>query len=730
MAKLSFDNLYDSLVDSFGLFGDERKFYDFYFLHFEYNDYNDILNFLFNENEENKYLLTNSLDKLEAHKVNRKSFDFIIICKAINFENLITKCEDRISDTTTLEEILKTKIPENKGIFQLSDYSKEKSFYFFTNKNLVIPEYVVEYSFIQNDKPSVDSVTEMSISAFTNKVDLQGNFYECFNEASRIIYSKDFTKRHYHDSIKKYYPCKIFNMNELMNTTFFFIKASLVQFINFCFPYNDIDVFNHKLIEISDKLEEIDSINNEITHFDDSLSKLCLFGCKIQTVDFFATLSNFVELSLSNCRLESFDFSMLPAGMRRLDISHNFISEIKHNQHGGLKDLDISFNHIRLTEDICELIISNKELENLNFLCNPLKVTAKLENLEMIANYLTTQKSKLEDTPIILSPESNLKQIDLIYDTYSFDKKFSKFSTNSIFLQSDNLSEHNDSTVLILSKKKLKTIPTLITENIQILYLNINKITQIEHLESLASLQELHIQDNKLVSVNNLNNLTNLKKLDFSNNMLQTIEGISNLKQLEWLNVENNVLHSIFITELLTLSNLIEFHASGNYITNLKECLQLKNLENLNTLDLSGNDVSRVSDFKQYMIFYLTNLKILNRNTIDKTDVVSAKEYFDGRLTNEILESKIGNQPTTDLLELTLSSCKLKDFEGIFDVVNYPKLTKLDLSRNMFTSFKIFGYLPNLKTLYLSSNLFDKILNKKDKLIQNKGIQGLPVFHF
>jgi hypothetical protein len=746
IAKLAFDSIYDSLIDSFNKFGDEKKYYDFYFLHFECTDgYNDILNHLFNEKNENKPLiLTNNLDKLEEHKVKRKSNEFIIICKAINFENLITKSDDRVSDSMKLDEVLKTqpKYTGETNIFQISDYGNDKSFYFYNNKHLVIPEYLVEYNFIPNEvqgglRQSMEGVSfstgEMIISSYTSKVDMSPNFYESFNEASRVLYNHDCVKTHYPEGIRKYYPCKNVNINELTNTTFFFIKSSLIQFINFCFPFEG-DTFNQKLSELSEKITEIENINNDTGTKSDEVNQVCLFGSKIKEIEFITSINNLVELTLSNCGLEFFDFTLLPSGVIKLDISHNRIAEMNHSEEDvKLQFVDLGFNKVSNPDDILKIIKSNKNLENFNFICNPLKFAQSLVSREKVNTFLTNCTIKLSETGVVVlqTTETNLKQIDLIYDTYSFSKRFSKFSNNSLFLESENLTDSsNDSSILILSKKKLKEIPKDIAQGIQILYLNINKITQIENLTPLTSLQELHMQNNKLTVVKNLNSLSMLKKLDLSNNMIHTIEGISNLKALEWLNVENNVLRSIFITEMLGLGNLVEFHASSNYISNLKECLQLKHLEGLSIVDLSGNDVSRVAEFKHSMIFYLANLKILNKITIEKTDVTLAKEYFDGRLTGEILESKIGNIATSDLLELTLSSCKLKDFDAIFDSLNYPKLVKLDLSRNLFTSFRIFGYLPNLKTLYLSSNLFDKILNKKDKLVQGKGILGLTVRHY
>ena len=171
----------------------------------------------------------------------------------------------------------------------------------------------------------------------------------------------------------------------------------------------------------------------------------------------------------------------------------------------------------------------------------------------------------------------------------------------------------------------------------------------------------------------------------------------------------------------------MEIHACGNYISNLRECSNLRKLPKLIVLDLTANEVSKTQDFRLYMIYYLSKLRVLNRVSIEKNEIISAKDYFDCRLTPELLESKIGSDNTLELIELDLSSCKLKDNDNIFHSQNYPKIKKLILNKNLFSNFRIFGNLPNLTQLYLNYNVFEKIYNKLDKPLSNKGILGLQV---
>lgn len=50
--KILFDNNYEYLIDANGKFGDEKKYYDFYFLHVDYSNYTDIVKYLLNSEEE------------------------------------------------------------------------------------------------------------------------------------------------------------------------------------------------------------------------------------------------------------------------------------------------------------------------------------------------------------------------------------------------------------------------------------------------------------------------------------------------------------------------------------------------------------------------------------------------------------------------------------------------------------------------------------------------------
>ena len=143
--------------------------------------------------------------------------------------------------------------------------------------------------------------------------------------------------------------------------------------------------------------------------------------------------------------------------------------------------------------------------------------------------------------------------------------------------------------------------------------------------------------------------------------------------------------------------------------------------------DISNNEVAKSTEFRMYMIYYLNTLKIINRVVIEKDEINKANMYFDGRITPELLEMKLGTENINNLVEADLSNCKLKDLENVFNNNFFSKLKKLNVSKNMFSSFKIFGYMPTLIELNISYNLFDRILGKLEKPTIGKGVLGIIV---
>lgn len=107
---------------------------------------------------------------------------------------------------------------------------------------------------------------------------------------------------------------------------------------------------------------------------------------------------------------------------------------------------------------------------------------------------------------------------------------------------------------------------------------------------------------------------------------------------------------------------------------------------------------------------------------------MDAKETFAGRLTEEILESRMGpGRKLSDIKELDLSSCRLRDFDNMFDESLYPSLRDLNLSHNSLVTLRGFGYLPKLRILKIKANRLETLFCKPNDDGYPKGLFGLPV---
>jgi hypothetical protein len=128
----------------------------------------------------------------------------------------------------------------------------------------------------------------------------------------------------------------------------------------------------------------------------------------------------------------------------------------------------------------------------------------------------------------------------------------------------------------------------------------------------------------------------------------------------------------------------MELYLGNNLISDVKETIKLKELQRLIILDISGNIMchNRDQNYRIFCIFHLRKLRVLDGLSIDPTEHLEAKETFSGRLTEEILHQKLNGRKLLDIRELDLSSCKLRDFEDMFDNSICPNLRDLNLSHN------------------------------------------------
>lgn len=265
--KIIFDNNYDFLIDLNNKFGEEKKYYDFFFMFLEDMNIESITkkifdNFNFNSKEEKTnyfnsgknekedirdllqnndlFMLSTHLDKLEEYKLNylyqnnsennisesnsglsiddkKKSKKlYTVICKCISFENLITKSSDNFDEENhSFSDLLKacSNFAERKTsnhdtidkcILEITSSNKEKSIFITKNKTIFIPEYLLEYNYSFNNI----NIDLNSLSKSENKFTK--------NNKQTNIYNTSYLNKEIHSYLLKEDFIQIFN-NSLRN---------------------------------------------------------------------------------------------------------------------------------------------------------------------------------------------------------------------------------------------------------------------------------------------------------------------------------------------------------------------------------------------------------------------------------------------------------------------------------------------------------------------------------
>ncbi|CAH8610611.1 unnamed protein product [Schistosoma curassoni] len=233
----------------------------------------------------------------------------------------------------------------------------------------------------------------------------------------------------------------------------------------------------------------------------------------------------------------------------------------------------------------------------------------------------------------------------------------------------------NGEITLNIARSGIETIDTL-PVNINVLILDHNYIRRLENLSTLCDLQQLSVADNKLLQMHGVAGLINLTILNLPNNGIVTMDGLAKLTNLRWLNLSGNKLK--VIEQLDTNLNLKHLDLSDNYIYELQNLSHLKKLKtlllhcnhistlhdgsknlpkSLEILSLASNMVSNIlevqelsclpmlsqfslgnnpciesfaSNYRLFVLGWLSNLRILDGTRITKEDIEKANCFISG----------------------------------------------------------------------------------------------------
>jgi len=332
------------------------------------------------------------------------------------------------------------------------------------------------------------------------------------------------------------------------------------------------------------------------------------------------------------------------------------------------------------------------------------------KNLENLPNFLLTINRDIDE---------NIKKLDPDYEWYAA----------------------NFITSIDLAYNKLTTLPTnisgladlthlnLLDNNLTIDNSNIQEFNQVfKHLSNLTS---LNLANNSIQIVpESVLNHENISILNLHHNMISEPEMVLNLPNLREISIADNKIPKIILGNL---SKVAKIDLSKNQIKRIEFNPAFTNLNNLSSLDLSTNKIENFDIFEEK----LKNICILvlKRNLINKMPKLN---YCEKLVNLNISENRIF-ELGGDVLEYLPAGISVFEMAsnrvGIFpdSISNLKQLTRLDISSNdlrklppeialcdKLTQFTISGNPLRTMRSILDKNSFEIIKYLKERLPEDK----------
>ncbi|KAE9021855.1 hypothetical protein PF011_g4733 [Phytophthora fragariae] len=193
-----------------------------------------------------------------------------------------------------------------------------------------------------------------------------------------------------------------------------------------------------------------------------------------------------------------------------------------------------------------------------------------------------------------------------------------------------------------LSENALTAPPSLPQQYLQSLDISGNQISALQGLES-GSLSLLKINGNALINLAGLQSLPSLTTLEASRNAIEELISLADdaATKLEILTLDENKL-----TTLSGIENLPALHTLSlqqNNIDTLEGMQPLEQLTKLTSLNLIGNPLTQVDDYRSSIILLAPTLTHLDGEPLTDEDRLAAVE-LKHRREGEAAEQAEGNE--------------------------------------------------------------------------------------
>ena len=374
-----------------------------------------------------------------------------------------------------------------------------------------------------------------------------------------------------------------------------------------------------------------------------------------------------------------------------LEISCNFITDLKGLIEPGFKNLKVIYLHTKI-KDI-------SFFEKVHF--------KNLEDLSLIGNNFNSVE------PIAKAPfVKNLKKLDLYKNGIKSIEGFNRGNFDNLAL-------------LVLSNNNIKDLDRLTKTTFKVL-------------------TDIKLEENELQDIEGLDNFNdyffeNTKCLDLNSNKIKNVDTLAKFKfdNLQILNLNNNKIVHIEFLENVKAKNLLEMFLNHNFIK-IFEPLTKTNFPDLKVLQITDNPNVTDFDFLSRLPYpKLEKLYCCGYSALKDINFLKKKNYenlkYLSLTRNQIMNiDALKDCNFKNLIYLSLEENAIKSI-NVFSNVCFKDLEELYMDRNKIDSIQVLERVPfvNIKRINFMQNCFVKITvlgNLKFNKIQSIYLQGGSVY--
>ncbi|KAG1679410.1 hypothetical protein FOA52_007701 [Chlamydomonas sp. UWO 241] len=459
------------------------------------------------------------------------------------------------------------------------------------------------------------------------------------------------------------------------------------------------------------------------------LTYLNLHNCLLKKIEALSGLRSLKVLVLTFNEITRIEGVSDLTALTRLDLAHNAVRRVEGIKGlGALLELDLSSNLVAKLEEVYAIKKYSPLLTALDLSDNPLcddksyrpTVLRKLRSLDKLDRLSVSpaDKAAFADTAGGVSP-AMVAAGSITGGRWASCDAGPACPAPSAVLDLGRVVELN------LERKHIRRLQNLQgLRGLRCASFLDNQVSHIEGLEDCTSLEELSLEDNRITVIEGLHHLRRLRKLLLGRNKIMQLDLMACVTNLSQLSVEDNELTSLAGIEPLT--GLVELYAANNKLGELREVQRLRDLPKLIILDLSGNPLATndgavgmgpagmlggggggapvLDDYRLYTVYNVRKLKVLDGLPIEASEQATAKSRYSGRLTRDFLQERLGHSLFDRLRDLELSSCKIRDVGSVFMADEFQQLQELTLDSNVLVELSGLALLRQLSVLKLNNN--------------------------